>query len=120
MQIYMSCFDHNEYNEKIGAFCEKSCITDAVRKKIELAFEELVCNNIAVFIEHNDDRGLPISVMIEHYGVDDATEMTITYGGDRYDPVYEGDELSSVIAKKIFGSVKYRYDDGNVLVVVIE
>ena len=113
MQVYMTCFDQNEYNAKIAEFCRESSIDDTVKRNIELAFEELVKNNIAEFIAHNDDRGLPIEVTVEHYGTDSNAEMTIIYGGSRYDPVYDGDELSALLARKLFSSIKYSYNSLN-------
>ena len=117
MQIYRCDFDHEEFNKKISDFCSISRIDDATKRNIELAFEELVQNNIAVFIEHNDERGMPIDITLEHYGLYDGARMTVSYGGERYDPVYDGDELSSLMVKKLFKSIKHTYNDTNVIVI---
>ena len=113
----MSDFDQDEYNEKLSEFAGLSEIGEVGARNMELAFEELIKNNIAVFIQHNDDRGLPIEVSVEHVGTVSEVEMTITYGGERYDPIYDGDELSALMAKKLFKSIKYHYDDINRIVI---
>ena len=43
--------------------------------------------------------------------------MTMIYGGEKCDPMYEGDELSALISKKLFKSVKHRYSDKNTVIV---
>ena len=84
---------------------------------IALAFEELVKNNILQFVEHNDDEGLPVTVTVEKYGLFASPQMTITYGGDKYDPVSEGDELSSLISRKLLKTVKHTFSDKNTITV---
>lgn len=117
MQIYSCDFDQDKFNAKIAKFCSISHIDSETQGILELALEELVKNNIAAFIEHNDGRGLPIDIIVEHYGIYDGAEMIIRYGGDRYDPIYDGDELSAQLAKKLFGTIKYAYDGTNCVTV---
>ena len=45
--------------------------------------------------------------------------MSIRYGGDRFDPLEEGDELSSRLIRGIASETKYVYDAGNSLLIVI-
>ena len=113
LKIYSCGFDWEEFNRKIAEFCGISHIDSAAQRNMELAMEELVKNNISAFIEHNDERGLPIEITFRHYGVYDGVEMAIRYGGERYDPIYDGDELSALLAKKLFASVKFGYDGTN-------
>jgi len=116
LTIYSSCFELDEFNEKIGEFCEVSNVPPTAKRNIELVMEELVRNNIAEFIAHNNDMGLPITVNIEHIGISPDTDMTVIYGGERYDPIYDGDELSAMVIKKLASVIKYSFDDGNRLV----
>jgi len=102
-----------EYIEVIGKYCRLGRVKDTVRRNIELAFEELVINNILQFIEHYDDDGFPVTVTVERYGLFSSPQMTITYGGEKCDPMYEGDELSALISKKLFKSVNHSYSDRN-------
>ena len=106
-----------EYIEEIGKYSRLAGVKDTVRRNIELAFEELVINNILPFVEHNYDEGFPITVALERYGLFSSPQMTITYGGEKCDPMYEGDELSALISKKLFRSVKHSYSDKNTLII---
>ena len=119
IEIDTTEFELDGFQSRIESFCHNSRITKKGTADAQLVFEELVKNNIAEFIEHNDDRGLPIVFLIEHYGIFGDVEITITYGGDRYDPIYEGDELSALVIKKIASDIKYSYDGENKLMVVI-
>ena len=106
-----------EYIEAIEKYSRLCKVKDKIRRNIELAFEELVKKNILQFIEHNDDEGLPVTVTVERYGLFASPQMTITYGGDKYDPVFEGDELSSLISRKLFRSVKHNFADKNIITI---
>lgn len=111
-----SCeIDMKEYIDAIEKYCRLCSVKEKVRRNIELAFEELVKNNILQFIEHNDDDGLPVTVTVERYGLFAVPHMTITYGGAKYDPVFDGDELSSLISRKLLKSVNHNYSDKNTL-----
>lgn len=79
---------------------------------MQLAFKELVIQNIVGKLDH-DGCGFPINVGIEYSETDASAEMTITYGGGKYDPFTDGDELSVMIVKKLASSVDYSYEAGN-------
>ena len=106
-----------EYIDAIENYCRLCRAKGSVRRNLELAFEELVKNNILQFVEHNDDEGLPVTVTVEKYGLFASPQMTITYGGDKYDPVSEGDELSSLISRKLLKTVKHTFSDKNTITV---
>ncbi len=106
-----------EYIDTIEKYCRLCRAKESVKRNLELAFEELVKNNILQFVEHNDDDGLPVTVIVEKYGLFASPQMTITYGGDKYDPVSEGDELSALISRKLLKSVKHIFTDRNIVTV---
>ena len=50
--------------------------------------------------------------MTEISDTDDSVTLEATYGGKRYDPVSDGDELSSAIVKKCCNDISFKYEGG--------
>ena len=114
LEISSPDFDFIGFNAQIEKFGRDNMIAPKMLRNIELAFEELVVQNIAGFAEHNNEA-FPIQIEIEHSETDETSVMNITYGGERYDPLSEGDELSSVIIKKLAAETKFEHSDKNKL-----
>ena len=57
--------------------------------------------------------GYPVLVNIEHSEADGSAQMKLTYGGERFDPFAEGDELSALIVKKLASETSYEYEGEN-------
>ena len=112
LEITSLSFDFIGFNAQIEQFGRDNMISPRILRDLELSFEELVIQNIKGSIEHSE-KGLPISVTIEHSETDETAEMKITYGGDRYDPFSDGDELSVILIKKLAAETKYIYNDIN-------
>ena len=112
LEITSADFDFLGFNSQIEQFGRDNMIAPNLLRNIELAFEELVMQNIIGFIERNNE-GFPINIEIEHSETDEAASMTITYGGANYDPSTDGDELSVMIVKKLAAEIKHTYDDKN-------
>ena len=112
LEITSADFDFLGFNSQIEQFGRDNMIEPNLLRNIELAFEELVMQNIIGFIERNNE-GFPINIEIEHSETDEAASMTITYGGANYDPSTDGDELSVMIVKKLAAEIKHTYDDKN-------
>ena len=110
--IYSANFDYLGFNSQIEQFGRDNMVAPRLLRNLELAFEELVMQNIIGFVEQNDE-GFPINIDIEHSETDEAASMTITYGGANYDPFTDGDELSVMIVKKLAAEIKHTYDDKN-------
>ena len=64
-------------------------------------------------------EGYPAEAAIEYSEEEGTASMSIRYGGDRFDPLAEGDELSSRLIRGIASETKYVYDAGNSLLIVI-
>jgi polar amino acid transport system ATP-binding protein len=109
-------FDYPGFLSQIERFGRDNMAPTKNIMGLQLAFEELVVQNITGFIDHSD-RGFPITVTIVHSETDETSRMTITYGGGMYDPMTDGDELSAVMIKKLARSVNYRYTDKNEVII---
>ena len=112
LEITSADFDFIGFNTQIEQFGRENMVAPKILRDLELAFEELVIQNIIGFIEHNDE-GFPINIEIEHSETDETAAMNITYGGTNYDPFTDGDELSVMIVKKLAAEIKHSYDDKN-------
>ena len=104
--------DYLGFVSKIEQFGRDNMLPPVIVRNLQLAFEELVVQNIAGAIEHSG-KGLPIKAEIEHSDADNTATMKIKYGGDRYDPLSEGDELSAMLIKKLAKEATYKYDKKN-------
>ena len=119
LEINSLTFDFVGFTAQIEQFGRDNMVAPKIVRDLELAFEELVVQNIREAIEHSG-YGLPINIDIEHSEVDETAQMRITYGGDRFDPFSEGDELSAVLIKKLAADVKSGYSDKNEIVIKFE
>ncbi|MBR5091540.1 MAG: ABC transporter permease subunit, partial [Ruminiclostridium sp.] len=77
---------------RIGEFGRDNMLSHVMIRNLQLAFEELVIQNIV-----GRDSVLPIRIDIEHSDTDGTECMSITYGGGKYDPFADGEELSVTI-----------------------
>ncbi len=94
---------------QIEDFGRRNLLSAKTVRNMQLCFEELVMQSILKAI---DDQG-PIKIVIEYSEADGSAVMEITYGGKRYDPLTEGDELSAMLVKKLSSEVKHSFEDGN-------
>ena len=112
LEITSPDFDFISFISQIEQFGRDNLLSPAIIRNLQLAFEELVIQNIVGKLDYDND-GFPINVGIEYSETDASAEMTITYGGDRYDPFADGDELSVMIVKKLAASAQYSYETEN-------
>ena len=115
-EITSTDFDFIGFIAKIGQFGRDNMVSPKTVNKLELAFEELVMQNIRVNIEKSG-KGLPINIRIEYSETDETAQMEITYGGGKYDPFTDGDELSATMIKKLAADIKTSYTDKNEIVI---
>ena len=94
---------------QIEDFGRRNLLSAKTVRNMQLCFEELVMQSILKAI---DDQG-PIKIVTEYSEADGSAVMEITYGGKRYDPLTEGDELSAMLVKKLSSEVKHSFEDGN-------
>lgn len=100
-------FDYIAFNSKIELFGKDNILPDKTVKNAQLIFEELVKQQLT-------KRGnvFPINVIIEYSEADGNVSFEVSYNGDRFDPVNDGDEISSAIVKNASSSIDYTYDEG--------
>ena len=116
-EIASSDFDFIGFISQIELFGRDNIIDNRIVRNMQLAFEELVIQNVVGKLDHASE-GFPIKITIEYSETDASAEMTITYGGERYDPFSDGDELSVMIVKKLSASSRYSYDEsGNCITI---
>ncbi|MBQ3842380.1 MAG: amino acid ABC transporter ATP-binding protein [Ruminiclostridium sp.] len=115
LEITSADFDFIGFISQIEQFGRENMIAPVMIRNLQLAFEELVKQNIAQFIDYNG-KGMPINTDIEHSDTDSTAKMTITYGGESYDPFSDGDELSAVIVKKLAKDAFHTFDGKNKIV----
>jgi polar amino acid transport system ATP-binding protein len=108
LEITSPDFDFIGFISQIEQFGRDNLIPPAMIRNIQLAFEELVVQNLV-------GRGsvYPIKIVIEHSETDETETMSITYGGDKYDPFTDEDELSVKIVKRLAASAEYGYEKEN-------
>ena len=116
LEITSLNFDFLGFIAQIEQFGRDNMVSPRILRDLELAFEELVVQNIRGALEHSGG-GLPINIDIEHSETDETAQMKITYGGGRYDPFSDGDELSAMIIKKLAYDVKSTYDGKNEVII---
>ena len=100
-------FDYIAFNSKIELFGKDNILPDKTVKNAQLIFEELVKQQLT-------KRGnvFPINVIIEYSEADGNVSFEVSYNGDRFDPVNDGDEISSAIVRNASSSIDYTYDEG--------
>ncbi len=94
---------------QIEDFGRRNLLSAKTVRNMQLCFEELVMQSI---LKATDDQA-PVKIVTEYSEADGSAVMEITYGGKRYDPLTEGDELSAMLVKKLSSEVKHSFEDGN-------
>ena len=98
--------------QKIGKFGKNAMISAKTLQHIILILEELVIQNILPAIS-KEREAFPIVVDIQYSGTNEETIIEITYGGEEYDVLSQGDELSMMIVKKMVSAIIYEKKDRN-------
>ncbi len=112
LEIKTMDYDFIGFDSQIAQFGRDNMLAPKRVRDLELAFEELVAQNIIGSLEHSGS-GFPINVCVEHSDADETTMMTIAYGGERYDPFEDGDELSVMLIDKLAAGRSYSFDGRN-------
>ena len=95
---------------EIEEFGRNNLLSPKMIRNMQLCIEELVVQNISVI---SDRSGMPIDISADYSETDGSVAMDITYGGEKFDPFTEGDELSMAIIKNLASSFDYKYEDRN-------
>ncbi len=79
---------------------------------LQLVYEEIVMINIVPHLEKNNE-GYPIHMEIEYSETDHGLSFSISYGGERFNPFDNYDELSVRIARAYTRETKFVYEERN-------
>lgn len=114
-QLFLKVKDENYdfigFTSEIEQFGRNNMLPDKLMRNVQLAFEEIVTQNLVPYGEVYNDL-YPIDVMIEYSDADESLKMEINYSCTKYNPFNEGDELSATLIRKLTNDVKYSYKDG--------
>ncbi len=94
-----------------GAMIDRYCLQNELKPKekyrILLAVEELVQQILMPRMEQ-----LHICVMVEHSAQENASSLTVTYDGGRFDPADTDNTLSLATLKSAAEEIRYVYEPG--------
>ena len=107
LKVENADFDFIAMTSQIEQFGTENLLSDNVIKDLRLIFEEIVMQGLA-----KRDDVFPIDITVEISDTDNTAAMEIYYGGDSYDPIKNGDELSAAIVRKISDSSQHIYENG--------
>ncbi len=108
--------DYSELLRTLEQFGKSAMLPVQALRRTILIFEEAVMHGVLQKLCKTQD-GFPIRVNIEHSEADDSVAFCVAYGGDRFDPLTEGDQLSAIIVKKLTKQADYTFSGENRIVV---
>ncbi len=91
---------------RIAQYCEKNQIEEKMAQYIQLAFEEMVNNQLVSVIKEPKVR-----VTVEYSALDESTTITVLYNGGSYDPIREGDKLSLAVLRSAVAEMTYAMEN---------
>ncbi len=102
--------DSREYDfigasAKLDRYCFQNDIPARTKYRIRLAFEELVQQMLLPVLEHT-----PIRVTVEYSPVEKQATVTVSYGGERFDPAEGENAFSYKVLKASVEELRYVYD----------
>ena len=104
---------------RIEQYCDKNQIDRKMSRYIQLAFEEMVNNQLVSVLK--DPK---IRTTVEYSAVDETTTVTIQYNGGSYDVTREGDKLSLAVLRSTVSELTYSMENdpvrGNKIVMKIK
>ena len=105
-------FDYTQTMARIVNFCREAMTDTASMRNIMLAFDEIIMQNLAG--RQPDHPGtFPVSFTVEYAERDHTVRTECSFGGERYDPLTEGDELAGMVLKKLAKKAEHSYDTAN-------
>lgn len=98
-------FDFASAGTDIDGYCLQNDIPSSAKYRIQLTFEELTSHILKPVIDRT-----PVLITIEHSEKDDYTEITASYGGEKFDPAESEDDFSYHVLYSTVKSFTYRYN----------
>ncbi len=98
-------FDFIAVSAKIDSFGQKYRIDPKTVKNMQVIFEELV---VGIIIPSLPDK-IDINIISEYSQLNDTTNMSICYNGERLDPTSDADELLMTLVRNSAKDIYYGY-----------
>ena len=98
-------YDFLGVGAEIDRYCLQNDIPPRTKYRIRLAFEELVQQMLRPVL-----RRTPISVSVEYAPTEEQATVTVSYGGEKFDPAGGENELSYKVLKASVEELSYIYD----------
>lgn len=116
LKTYEKTFDNAEINlmsiqSEIESFARKQFMSNRRNMTLQLIFEELIYN---LLINSHADS-FPINMKMLYNETLDECEVKIVYGGKKFNPLDDVDDISVTILKGITHTVDYNFDGKNIL-----
>ena len=97
-------FDFIGAGVKIDMYCAQNDIPPRTKYRIRLAFEELLQQQLMPVLKKT-----PIHVAVEYSEAEGQVVVTVSYGGERFNPAESGDEFSYGVLKTSVDEIRYEY-----------
>ena len=110
LKIDSSDFDFIGAGNEIDQYCLRNNIPSRIKYRIRLAFEELTQQMLFPVLKHT-----PVMITIEYSEAESQAVVIACYGGDRYDPSGDKDNLSYSVLKGTAEELSYAYCEENEL-----
>jgi len=98
-------FDFVGAGTEIEGYCLQNDISSSAKNRIGLVFEELTCHILMPVLDCS-----PVLITVVHSNEDGDTEITASYGGEKFDPAESSDDFSYSVLSSTVKSLSYRYD----------
>lgn len=99
-------FDYISYISQIELFGKDNSIPDKTVRDLQLTFEEIVKQILSV------RAGVfPIDVTMEYAETDCSVVFEVSYHGEDFDPLKQGDDISAAIVKSSSITAEHTYDE---------
>ena len=118
LEVLSPTLDYAEVIDKIRKFCRDTMQEASVSRNMMLCFEEIAVQNI-IRKSGKDASIYPVRIEAEYSEADCTNTMNFTWGGEEYDPIAGGDDLSSTIVRGIVKDIRYSRDEKNHLEVLL-
>ena len=106
MDIENRYFDFPAAVTQIAQFCSKNGISTRASRHIQLAFEEMVQDQLLPHLKNPQ-----IHVETEYSDIDESIAMTLRYNGEPYDVTAEGDKLSLAVLRSAVSEMTWTAEE---------
>lgn len=92
---------------EIDRYCQSNMIPPRTKYRIRLAFEELLQQMLLPLLGRTQ-----LHVTLEYAAAEEQATVTVSYGGERFDPAEGENELSYLVLKRSVEELSYTFDPG--------